>query len=284
MANKSGNIDHEFGAGGKGYTLRISWEETSINAAENTSTVKCVAKLIAENGYGITSTKAKQISITCDGKTQSGTCHIAVEGGKTITLFTATFSVPHNADGTKTAAISCRLDIEITISGIYVGYVQGSGNAVLTAISRQLTAPTAFAITAGFGIYVGLGDAVTLTWSGASGNITGYQIQYSRGNNGWKTLKSISSTATSGNTTDSFTNTDIAMTGAGKNVKYRIRSMNGSLASAWKESNTLIITGSMDLKVSSAWKTGSVWIKVNGAWKRAKRVWIKVDGVWKYSK
>jgi hypothetical protein len=60
--------------------------------------------------------------------------------------------------------------------------------------------------------------------------------------------------------------------------------MNGTLASAWKESNTLVVSGAMDIKVSNAWKTGSVWIKVNGTWKRAKRVWIKVYGAWKQSK
>lgn len=284
MANKSGNIDHPFGASGKGYTLRMSWEETAVNTSANTSTVKVVAKLIAAKSYNITSTKDKKISITCNGVTQSGTCRVAIDGGQTKTLFTATFTVPHNADGTKTVSMTCRLDIEITISGIYVGYVQGSGNAVLTAIARNPNAPTSFTITAGFGNYVGLGDTVTLKWSGASGNITGYQIQYSRGNSGWKDYKSVTSAATSGSTTDSFTSTDINVNGAGKAVKYRIRSMNGTLGSAWKESNTLTITGSMDLKVSNAWKTGSVWIKVNGAWKRAKRVWIKVNGTWQYSK
>ena len=283
MAN-SGNIDHQFGAGGKGYTLRMSWEETAVNTSANTSTVKVTAKLIAASGYTITSTATKDIRITCNGVTQSGTCKVGVSSGETKTLFAATFTVPHNDDGTKTVAISCRLDIEITISGIYVTYVQGSGNAVLTAIARNPSAPTAFAITAGFGNYVGLGDTVTLSWSGASGVITGYQLQYSRGNSGWKDYKSISSTSTSGSTTDSFTATDIAVNGAGNAVKYRVRAMNGTLASAWKESNTLYITGGMDLKVSNAWKTGSVWIKVSGTWKRAKRVWIKINGTWQYSK
>ena len=126
---------------------------------------------------------------------------------------------------------------------------------------------------------VGLGDEIELKWSGASGVITGYQLQYSRGNSGWKDFKSVTGTST----TDSFNATDIDVNGAGKAVKYRIRALNGSLASAWKESNTLTIMGGMDLKVSNAWKTGSVWINVNGVWKRAKRVWINVNGTWKYS-
>ena len=280
MANKSGIIDHPFGAGGKGYTLRLVWEETAINTAANNSTVKVTAQLLAAKGYNITSTKTKTISITCDGVKQSGTCKVGVSSGQTKTLYTATFTVAHNADGTKTATISCRLDIDISISGIHVSYVQGSGSAVLTAISRNPSAPTSFTATAGFGNYVGLGDTVTLRWSGATGNVTGYEIQYSRGNSGWQALKP----ATGSSTTDSFTNTNVATTGAGKAVKYRIRAMNGTLGSAWKESNTLYMTGGMDLKESNTWKAGSIWIKVNGSWLRAKRVWIKINGTWQYSK
>ena len=153
----------------------------------------------------------------------------------------------------------------------------------MTKIARTPSAPTSFSISAGYGNYVGLGDTVTLSWSGASGVITGYQIQYSRGNSGWKDYKSVTSSATSGSTTDSFTSTDIDVNGAGKAVKYRIRAMNGSLASAWKESNTLTMMGGMDLKVSGSWTQGSVWIKVNNEWKRAKRVWIKRNNEWTYS-
>ena len=284
MANRSGNIDHPFGYGGHGYTLRMSWEETAVNATANTSTVKIVAKLIADSGYNITSTKDKKIAITCDGVTQSGTCKVGVSSGQTKTLFTATFTVPHNADGTKTAAVKCRLDIDITISGIHVSYVQGSGNITLTAIAQVPTAPTVFSITAGQGDYVGLGDTITLSWSGASGVITGYDIECSKGSSGWISEGNTASTATNGTKTDSFTNTNIAQTGAGCAIKYRIRAVNGTQVSDWKESNTLIMTGGMKIKAANAWKQGSVWIKVNGQWKRAKKVWIKVNGTWTYSK
>lgn len=284
MANRSGNIDHPFGYGGHGYTLRMSWEETAVNATANTSTVKIVAKLIADSGYNITSTKDKKIAITCDGVTQSGTCKVGVSSGQTKTLFTATFTVPHNADGTKTAAVKCRLDIDITISGIHVSYVQGSGNITLTAIAQVPTAPTVFSITAGQGDYVGLGDTITLSWSGASGVITGYEIQQKVGTNDWLKIKDISSSDASGSSTAIITETNIVYTGAGKIVQCRIRAVNGTQVSDWKESNALTFTGGMKIKVANAWNQGSVWIKVNGQWKRAKKVWIKVNGTWTYSK
>ena len=193
-------------------------------------------------------------------------------GSKTIT---------HNSSG----EASFKVEID---AAIYTAAVNCTADQTFTLdkIARNPNAPTVFTITAGNGDQVGLGETVTMKWSGASGTITGYEIQYSRGNSGWKSVSSlnVTSSATSGTKTDSFTATDIDVNGAGKAVKYRIRAMNGTLASAWKESNTLYISGGMDIKVNSAWKTGSVWIKVNGTWKRAKRIWIKVNGAWKQSK
>lgn len=267
-----------------GYYLKVSWEETAVNTSANTSTVKVVASLVTDSGWNIISSVSKNISITVDGSTQSGTCNVAIDGGSSKTLLTKTFTVSHASDGSKTASISCTCGFNVTINGTYYGNITASGSATLTKIARNPSAPTSVSITAGYGNYVGLGDTVTINWSGASGVITGYELQYARGNSGWKAFKSVTSTSTSGSTTDSFTSTDINTNGAGRTCKYRVRAMNGSLASAWKESNALTITGSMDLKVSGAWKTGSVWIKVSGTWKRAKRVWIKVNGTWQYSK
>lgn len=184
-------------------------------------------------------------------------------------------TIAHNNDGTKSFSASIS-------AAIYTSAVncKASGTWTLKKIARNPSAPTSFTISAGYGNYVGLGDTIDLKWLGASGNITEYELQYSRGNSGWKAWKTVTGTST----TDSFTATDIAVNGAGCAVKYRVRAMNGSLPSDWKESNTLYITGGMDLKVSNAWKTGSVWINVNGTWKRAKRVYVKVNGSWQYSK
>lgn len=283
MANKSGNIDHEFGTGGTGFTLRISWEETAVNVTSNSSTVKCVAKLIAKSGNSISDTASKSISITCDGTTKSSTCKVNVSSGSTITMYTATFTVAHNSSGAKTAAISCRLDIDTTISGNHVSYVSGSGSAALTTIPSP-NAPTSCTITAGYGSYVAVGDTITVRWSGESGTITGYELQISHGNSGWKAWKMIDAAVMPNPVTGTITATAMASTGAGKQAKVRIRALCGTLTSSWKESNALTITGGVKLKASSTWKQGTVWIKVGGTWKRAKRIWIKVGGTWKYSK
>ena len=279
----SGNIDYALHAG---YKLRLAWTETATNVSANSSTVKVTAQLITTSGY-INSSVAKNISITCNGVTQKGTCMVAIKSNSTKDLFSASFNVAHNADGSKTVAISCSIDIKVTLGATYYGTVSWNGNAVLSKIARNPNAPTTFTITAGHGDLVGLGDNITLSWSGASGVITGYEIQYLRGNSGWNSHPNLNVTSnkTSGTLTDQFAdNTDIGRTGAGNIVQYRIRAMNGTLASGWKESNKLYMSGGVDLKVSGSWRTGTVWIKVNGSWKRAKRIWIKQGGTWKESK
>jgi hypothetical protein len=198
-----------------------------------------------------------------------------------VTVATTTQTVTHNADGKKTIAISCRWN---NSSAQYQGATP-TINVKLTDIPRTPSAPTSVSITANQGNYVAGGDTVTISWSGASGGlITGYKIQYSKGNSGWTDLKTVSSSATSGSTTDTVSiDSNLARSGAGKALKYRVCALNGSLASSYKESNTLYILGSMRIKASNSWHQGSVWIKVNGTWRRAKRVWIKVNGTWKYS-
>ena len=257
----------------------ITVTESNVNTEKNTSDINISVKFWRTNtGYETYGTG--WVNVKVDGTEYSSTITTSQKiTSAGIVLFSKKLTIKHNSDGSKTVKIQAEID-HTRVSSDWNGF-----NVTLTKISRTPSAPTSFNITAGYGNYVGLGDEVTLSWSGASGNITGYEIQYSRGNSGWKTwYNNYSSTSTSGSIKDSFTATNIDINGAGNQVKYRIAALNGSLKSAYKESNVLTITGGMDLKVSNAWKNGSVWIKVNGTWKRAKRVWINVNGKWQYSK
>ena len=120
--------------------------------------------------------------------------------------------------------------------------------------------------------------AVNISWGGATGTITGYEVQ--RANTGpndgtfgsWTTLSTPS------------TDTGMANAMAGVQFKYRICAKNGSLASGWKESNTMIVRGGVRRKNGNEWKMGTVWIHKEGGWKLAKAVWRKnVNGEWKMS-
>lgn len=256
--------------------LQLSWSATQ-NVAKNQSTISWTVKSFgqASNFYQMTA----PLRVYINGSLVLNITDRFQLFGNGAWSRSGSITVGHGDDGSKKVEMSVEAAIYT-----YAISVTGSETFTLDKIARTPSAPTSVKINAGNGNYVGLGDSVTIEWSGASGVITGYDIQYSRGNSGWKDYKSVSSSKTSGSTTDSFTSTDIAVNGAGNTVKYRVRAKNGSLASGWKESNALTISGAMDIKVSGAWKTGSVWIKVNGTWKRAKRVWINVNGSWKQSK
>lgn len=260
----------------------ITVTESNVNVENNTSDISISVKFWRTN-TGYTTYGNGTVYVQVDGTEYTATItpsqKITSSG---IVLFTKTIkNIKHDDDGSKTVNVKAKLYLEAskTITSSWNGF-----NVTLTKIARNPNAPTTFNISAGYGNYVGLGDTINLSWSGASGVITGYEVQYSRGNSGWKSWLTITTSSTSYTKTDSFTATDININGAGCAVKYRVRALNGSMPSAWKESNQLIITGGMDLKVNNAWKNGSIWINVNGTWKRAKRVWINVNGQWQYSK
>lgn len=257
--------------------LQLSWTATQ-NVSENESTIKWTLK-----SFGYTSTtaymKAGPVRVVINGTTVLNITDRFNLYGQGAWVRSGNITIEHNNDGSKSFSASVS-------AAIYSSSVNCTGSATFTLnqIERTPSAPSTVNISANNGNYVALGDTVTIRWSGASGVITGYDLQYSRGNSGWKTYKSVSSTATSGSTTDSFTSTNISTNGAGNAVKYRVRAVNGSLTSAWRESNTLTISGGMDFKVSGNWKNGSVWINIGGTWRRAKRVYINVNGTWKQSK
>ena len=259
-------------------TAKITITENSVSAANNTSSVNCKVTLSWTNG-SYNGTGATQV-LVFDGVRYTTTAKLnpnkTTSGSQT--LFDVTRTVTHNSDGSKTVTATATI-----ITGGNSGTLTETASKTLTKIARNPSAPTSFTIDAGYGNYVGIGDVITLKWSGASGTITGYELQYSYGNSGWQAL-SGGSVGTKTTYTVAFTTSNIAQNGAGKQIKYRVRALNGSLTSGWKESNALIMSGGMDLMVSNAWKTGTTWIKINGTWRRAKRVWIKVNGKWVSSK
>lgn len=272
MASGSFNLT-KTGSTSSYITFTCNWSSTP-NASANNSSVN--VKIIAKKSSSSTADTYGNYTASANvgGSTQSvGSTSFRLSPNESITLLNKTFTVSHNSDGTKSVNIAASV-------GGNVMTASGSATVTLDKIDRTPSSITSFTISAGFGNYVGLGDTINLQWSKPSGTVTGYELQYQYGNSGWQSWKTVTGTSTS----VSFAGrTDVAQTGAGCKIQYRVRAMNGSQASAWKTSNALTMTGGMDLKVSNAWKQGSVWINVGGVWKRAKRVWIKVNGTWKYS-
>lgn len=260
----------------------ITVTESNVDTTANTSDITVQVKFWRTN-TGYETYGNGTVYATIDGTQYSQ----AVSSSQKITnsgivLFNKKFTIAHNADGSKTVNVQAK----ISISGVLSSVMQGF-SVTLTKISVSPTtpkAPTKLTIPD----TVSVGDTITLSWSGASGTITGYQMQYAKGYtdnpSNWTDWRKPAVTSGSGSTTDTYSNTAASVNGAGMTVLYRIRAMNGNVASAWCVSNKMTILGAMDVKVGGTWKNGSTWIKVGGTWKRAKCVWIKSGGTWKQSK
>ena len=121
----------------KGFTLKVEWTESGVDVATNTSDLTVTAYLVAASGYYINSTAKKNISLTINGTTYSGTCYVGLSKGETKELFKQTVAnIAHNADGSKAVAISCALGIKATLNDTYFSNVSTSGTAILTTIAR----------------------------------------------------------------------------------------------------------------------------------------------------
>ncbi len=113
--------------------LQVYWSTNSQSG--NTSNVTCTARLVSTASSGvINSSTNKNISLTINGTKYTSTCTVGISGNSTKNLFSKTVNITHNTDGTKTFAISCTLDIEVTLSGTYYSSKTVSGNATLNAI------------------------------------------------------------------------------------------------------------------------------------------------------
>ena len=136
-------------------TLRFSWTAGTQNVENNYTPVNWTLKLISSNSTArISSTAAKDYSVTVDGKTWSGTNTIGLSGGATKTLASGSKNIYHNSDGTKSFSYSFSQEIAITYSGTAIGTKTGSGSGTLNTIPRGSVLGTISAFT--------LGNAITI--------------------------------------------------------------------------------------------------------------------------
>lgn len=170
MAN-SGTITKKFH--NDKYSLILTWTESNVNTANNTSDVKVVVTLKSNSSsYSINSSASKNISLTINGTTYTGTCTVGISGGGSKTLMTKTLTgIKHNSDGSKSISISCTLGIAVTLSGTYYSSVTASGTAALTKIARKSSLSVADGT---------LGTAQTLTVTRQDSNFT-HTITYTCG-------------------------------------------------------------------------------------------------------
>ena len=131
-------MDIVFGQSGTRPYGVLSVNETSVDTANNTSTVSVVLTLKRE--YPIYSSMTRTSTATVNGTTFTYT---GINGGEgDLVMINDSLVVPHDSDGTKTINCSATIDLQITWSGEWIGSISGSGDLTLTPITPQPTYAT----------------------------------------------------------------------------------------------------------------------------------------------
>lgn len=140
------------------YKLRVDWSQAK-NVSANTSTITCKMYLINDWSLSIGS---RSNACTING-TAVAYSSSAISTTGTHSLGTASSTVSHNSDGTKSIAIKAVFNIRATISGTYYESITASATVTLDSI------PRASSVSA---TSVNLGAASTITISRASSSFT----------------------------------------------------------------------------------------------------------------
>ena len=164
-------------------TLKFSWTLESQSVANNASVVRWTLQLIAGSDGLISSTAAKDWSVTVNGTTYSGTNTIGIANNATKTLASGKTTIIHNADGSKSFSFSFSQEFAITFQGSSIGTKNGSGSGELTTIPRAsqpslITWPETTGDVGNFGDTISIhmnrkSDAFTHTVRYAFGDLTG---------------------------------------------------------------------------------------------------------------
>ncbi|MEH7117221.1 DUF859 family phage minor structural protein [Neobacillus vireti] len=151
------------------WRLQLEWTATQ-NIEANTSTVTAKLYWMALDSYGaISSSATKDGAIIIDGTTYtfSGAGLASLSANQKKLLYTASKTITHNSDGTKTISLDGYFDAEVTLSGTYYGRVD------LTATSYSLnTIPRASSLTSTSQASWTAGNNTTFGISRASSSFT----------------------------------------------------------------------------------------------------------------
>lgn len=119
----------------KDHRLVFEWSATQ-NIPQNTSTVKVNVFLQGMQSWSTLYAPANNNgSITVNGSTQYFTANSNLTGTQKKLLATRSFSVGHNANGTKSFSFSSTYNVNVNYNG-YVGNVTVSGSGTLNTIPR----------------------------------------------------------------------------------------------------------------------------------------------------
>lgn len=207
-----------------GYRLKISYSESEQNPKTNTSKVTATLYLVQDKSYDLyIGTRTATITINGVTTTISNIPAIRNSGGVTTQLGSASTTVTHSSDGSKSISIAATFDMKATLGGTYYGTMSTSQTVALDKLDR--TAPT---VSLKFNSATV--NSVNLT---ATANTTCDTWQYST--NGGSSWASFGSTGTS----NTFTISNLSG-GTAYSVVVRARKTSNNVTSA--KSNTVTAT------------------------------------------
>lgn len=208
------------------FKMIIYWSQSTISGVTNRTLI--TAEMYFYHRYEWTgSVKANgETFINIDGLSKSLRADVDVTGGPGYYyIMSTTLEVP---ESTVSIQMAGRCDVDdSTYNGTVWNGVEGRANLYLNNPENPIYPPTTVSVNGKYEI----GKQVSVSWSGATGNIEYYEIEYDMFTNdndwlGWEYI-GYSETLSKIHTINSI---------SGKKIKYRIRSRNSSSASAWKES------------------------------------------------
>lgn len=236
-----------------GYRLKITYSESDKNPKTNTSKVTATLYLVQDTNYDLyIGSQSATITINGTKTTISNIPAINNSGGVTTKLGTASATVTHTSDGSKSISIAATFDMKATLSGTYVGTMSTSKTIALDKLDR--TAPT---VSLKFNSATS--TSVNLT---ATANTTCDTWQYST--NGGSSWTSFGSTGTS----NTFTISNLSG-GTAYSVVVRARKTTNNVTSAKSSAVTATTKPAPPggLAVSSITQTSAnlTWNAVTGA-------------------
>lgn len=248
---------------GYGNCFVLFAEETNIDVANNTSTVKCWLDLYVVSGGNVSSSNVR-VNVT--GGTESSLGYKSWGPGG-YRLKEATFTSNHNSDGTGNARVE----------GYFTGGIGTwnlGGNLNLTKIARQSTI-NSFTGT-------DIKDDFTATYTAKSSS---YENRLRISIPNVRTLETY---------TNYVSGTAVRLSSASinyiKNYTNNKTIQLGGVIETWSgntkvgDSSEIKITVNIKkparIRISGAWKEATPYIRVNGAWKEAVP-YMRVNGAWK---
>lgn len=190
--------------------------------------------------------------------------------GKALFLKTMTVTVNHNSDGTGSAWFYGYLLYNGSFTDVSV-----SGTVALDTISKAPTTPGNPTNVTTSGVFEKYGTS-TLSWSAATGTVTGYEIQYQLWDSRTNTYSAWTYHGSTTKTSYGITHSNEATPDC---IIMRVRAKNDSASSSWVQGAWLYRTGisfwngsswarPKELKVwnGSAWVYGYLYIWNGSAW------------------